>query len=106
MESCLVHLTVGTSDWGNSFSMPLVLGKMPKVCPVATQVIAFKNDGVLCLLLGVFIPLQDIQIIYELFYMHAIIGFQPPGTECMLVLVVVDIYFCLMLTLRSVGNHQ
>jgi hypothetical protein len=52
--------------------MPLVLCKMPKVCPVAAQVIAFKNDGVLCPLLGVFIPLQDIQIIYELSmnYLH------------------------------------
>ena len=65
-ESHLVLLTVGTRDWGNSFSMPLVLSKMPKVCPVAAQVIAFKNDGAVCPLLGVFILLQDIQIIYEL----------------------------------------
>ena len=41
---------------------------MPKVCPVAAQVIAFKNDGAVCLLLGVFILLQDIQIIYELLH--------------------------------------
>ena len=66
LESHLVLLTVGTRDWGNSFSMPLVLSKMPKVCPVAAQVITFKNDGAVCPLLGVFILLQDIQIIYEL----------------------------------------
>ena len=52
----------------------------------------------------------------QIIYMYAIIGFQLPGakhmltlvavgicsTKCMLVLVVVDIYFCPMLTLRSV----
>ena len=65
-DSCLVLLTVDTRDWGNSFSMPLVLCKMPKVCPVAAQVITFKSDGALCPLLGVSIPLQDIQIIYKL----------------------------------------
>jgi hypothetical protein len=37
--------------------MPLVLNKMPKVCPVAAQVIAFKNNRAVCPLLGVFIPL-------------------------------------------------
>ena len=70
--------------------MPLVLCKMPKVCPVAAQVIAFKNDGAVCPLLGVFIPLQDIQIIYELFMLTLVaVGFC--GTEHMLVLVAVDI---------------
>ena len=53
----------------------------------------------------------------QIIYMYATIGFQSPsaehmltlvvvgicGTECMLVLVAVDIYFCLMLTLRSVN---
>ena len=43
--------------------MPLVLHKMPKVCPVAAQVITFKNDGAVALLLGVFILLQNIHII-------------------------------------------
>ena len=36
---------------------------MPKVCPVAAQVIAFKNNGAVGLLLGVFILLQNICII-------------------------------------------
>ena len=36
---------------------------MPKVCPVAAQVITFKNDGAVGLLLGVFILLQNIHII-------------------------------------------
>ena len=36
---------------------------MPKVCPVAAQVIAFKNDGAVGPLLGVFILLQNICII-------------------------------------------
>ena len=36
---------------------------MPKVRPVAAQVIAFKNNGAVGLLLGVFILLQNICII-------------------------------------------
>ena len=56
---------------------------------MAAQVIAFKNDGVLCPLLGVFIPLQDIGIIYELSIMYAMIGYRAFSTEFMLVLVVV-----------------
>ena len=36
---------------------------MPKFCPVAAQVIAFKNDEAVGLLLGVFILLQNIHII-------------------------------------------
>ena len=35
---------------------------MPKVCPVAAQVIAFKNNGAVGPLLGVFILLQNICI--------------------------------------------
>ena len=63
---------------------------------------------------GIYTPtgyLNHLQIIY----MYATIGSQAPGaehmlalvvvdicgTECMLVLVAVDNYFCLMLTLRS-----
>ena len=75
--------------------MPLVLGKMPKVCPVAAQVIVFKNDEALCPLLGVFIPLQDIQIIYKLSTTYAMIGYRAFSTECMLVLVAVGILFYL-----------
>ena len=36
---------------------------MPKVCPVAAQVITFKNNGAVGPLLGVFILLQNIHFI-------------------------------------------
>ena len=42
-------------------------------------------------ILGVFIPLQDIQIIYELSTVYAMIGYRAFCAEHMLVLVAVDI---------------
>jgi len=77
---------------------------MPKVCPVAAQVIAFKNDGAVGPLLGVFILLQNICIITSILLLVSdplalspmltlvAVGFTVPnicwfcGTKCMLVL--------------------
>ena len=74
-ESCLVLLTVGTRDWGNNFSMPLVLGKMPRVCPVAAQVIAFKNDGALCPYLGYLYPYRIFKLSTN--YLHVCYDWFP-----------------------------
>ena len=87
--SHLVLLTVGTSDWGNSFSMPLVLGKMLKVSPVAAQVITFKNDGALCPYLGYLYPYRIFRLSMNFLTVHATIGYRAFGAEHMLVLVVV-----------------
>ena len=54
---------------------------------MAAQVIAFKNDGAVCLLLGVFILLQDIQIITSILLLVP----ELLALSLMLVLVAVDI---------------
>ena len=60
---------------------------MSKVFPVAAQVITFKNDGSVGLLLGVFILLQDIQIITSILLLVP----KLLVLSLMLVLVAVDI---------------
>ena len=67
--------------------MPLVLAKMPKVCPVAAQVITFKNNGAVGPLLGVFILLQNICIITSILLLVSDLPVPSP----MLTLVVVGI---------------
>ena len=60
---------------------------MPKVYPVAAQVIAFKNNGAVGLLLGVFILLQNICIITSILLLVS----DLPAPSPMLTLVAVDI---------------
>ena len=57
---------------------------------MAAQVITFKNDGAVGLLLGVFILLQDIQIITSILLLVP----ELPVLNTMLVLVAVDIMVC------------
>ena len=55
---------------------------MPKVCPVAAQVIAFKNDGAVGLLLGVFILLQLHQELDSpKYYLYLLKAEDTPGQE-------------------------
>ena len=78
---------------------------MPKVCPVAAQVIAFKNDGAVGPLLGVFILLQNICIITGILLLVS----DPLAPSPMLTLVVVGIavpnvcWFWWRLILQYVG---
>ena len=60
---------------------------MSKVCPVTAQVITFKNDGAVGLLLGVFILLQNICIITSILLLVSNLLVPSP----MLTLVVVGI---------------
>ena len=60
---------------------------MPKVCPVAAQVITFKNDGAVGPLLGVFILLQNIHSITGILLLVS----DPLAPSPMLTLVAVGI---------------
>ena len=54
---------------------------------MAAQVITFKNDGAVGLLLGVFILLQDVRIITSILLLVS----KPLALSLMLILVAVDI---------------